>query len=120
MGKSYEIKIFYSAEDKGWIAVVPELPGCSAFGETTEKALREVETAKALWLEAAQKEKRHIPEPISEKKMLGKFLLRLPKELQEDLSYKAREQGVSTNQFMLYVLSHYSRLGSQIARHTFM
>ena len=38
----YAIKIFYSEEDEGYIAVVPELPGCSAFGGTEEAALKEV------------------------------------------------------------------------------
>jgi predicted RNase H-like HicB family nuclease len=35
----YAIEIFYSEEDEGFIAVVPELPGCSAFGETEERAV---------------------------------------------------------------------------------
>jgi len=59
----YAIEIFYSEEDGGYIAVVPELPGCSAFGETPEEALREVLVAIELWLEAAKKEGRPIPKP---------------------------------------------------------
>ena len=41
----YAIEIFYSEEDEGYIAIVPELPGCSAFGETEERALQEVKLA---------------------------------------------------------------------------
>ncbi len=59
----YAIEIFYSEEDEGYIAVVPELPGCSAFGETEEEALEEVKTAMNLWLETAKKERRKIPKP---------------------------------------------------------
>jgi len=59
----YAIEIFYSAEDKGYVAIVPELPGCSAFGESEEEALKEVKTAIALWLETAEKECRQIPRP---------------------------------------------------------
>jgi len=59
----YRIEIFYSEEDEGYIAVVPELPGCSAFGETEEEALKEVKIAKELWLETARKEGRDIPQP---------------------------------------------------------
>ena len=59
----YAIEIFYSEEDEGYIAVVPELPGCSAFGETEEEALGEVKTAMNLWLETAKKERRKIPKP---------------------------------------------------------
>ncbi|MGQ9628501.1 MAG: type II toxin-antitoxin system HicB family antitoxin [Anaerolineae bacterium] len=59
----YVIEIFYSEEDEGYIAVVPELPGCSAFGETEEDALREVKIAMDLWLEVAHEEGREIPSP---------------------------------------------------------
>ena len=47
----YAIEIFYSEDDEGYIAVVPELPLCSAFGETEEIALQEVKIAIELWLE---------------------------------------------------------------------
>jgi predicted RNase H-like HicB family nuclease len=66
----YAIEIFYSEEDDGYIAVVPELPGCSAFGETEKEALKEVMDAMELWLETAKKEGRLIPKPA------GKELLR--------------------------------------------
>jgi predicted RNase H-like HicB family nuclease len=59
----YAIEIFYSEEDEGYIAIVPELPGCSAFGRTEEEALREIKTAMELWLETAKKEGREIPQP---------------------------------------------------------
>ena len=59
----YAIEIFYSGEDGGYIAVVPELAGCSAFGKTEEVALREVMTAMELWLKTAEKEERETPRP---------------------------------------------------------
>jgi predicted RNase H-like HicB family nuclease len=61
--KDYHINLFYSEEDEGYIADIPDLAHCSAFGETPEDALREVEIAKKLWLEAALKEGVPIPEP---------------------------------------------------------
>jgi len=61
--KDYHINIFYSDEDGGYIADIPDLKACSAFGATPEKALREVEQAKAAWLEAARAEGKLIPEP---------------------------------------------------------
>jgi predicted RNase H-like HicB family nuclease len=57
MGGKYAIEIFYSDEDEGYIARVPELAGCSAFGKTPEKALKEVNIASQLWLQTALKEK---------------------------------------------------------------
>jgi predicted RNase H-like HicB family nuclease len=59
----YAIEIFYSEEDEGYIAIVPELPGCSAFGGTEEKALEEVKIAMSLWLETAKEIGRDIPIP---------------------------------------------------------
>lgn len=62
---SYTVLIFYSEEDEGYIAIVPELPGCTAFGETVEEALKEIKIAIELWIEASKKEGREMPEPVS-------------------------------------------------------
>ena len=51
---SYHINVFYSDEDGGWIAYIPDLFACSAFGDTPEQALREALIAKEAWLEAAR------------------------------------------------------------------
>jgi predicted RNase H-like HicB family nuclease len=59
----YEINIFYSEEDGGYIAEVPELQFCSAFGTTPQIALEEVIKAKHLWLEEAKSEGRSVPTP---------------------------------------------------------
>jgi predicted RNase H-like HicB family nuclease len=61
--KDYHINIFYSEEDEGYIADIPDLQACSAFGHTPAEALAEVEVAKKIWLETAQAEGKPIPEP---------------------------------------------------------
>jgi predicted RNase H-like HicB family nuclease len=61
--KDYHINIFYSEEDGGYIADIPDLDSCSAFGSTPEEALAEVELAKKIWLEAAGASGASIPEP---------------------------------------------------------
>ena len=61
--KDYHINIFYSDDDEGYIADIPDLSHCSAFGDTPEDALHEVQIAKAAWLEAAVAEGRPIPPP---------------------------------------------------------
>jgi predicted RNase H-like HicB family nuclease len=61
--KDYHINIFYSEEDDGYIADIPDLKMCSAFGKTPAKALAELEIAKAAWLEAARAEGKPIPKP---------------------------------------------------------
>jgi predicted RNase H-like HicB family nuclease len=59
----YHINIFYSEEDGGYIADIPDLEHCSAFGETAEQALAEVGRAKEAWLEAAREAGKPIPAP---------------------------------------------------------
>lgn len=61
--KDYHINIFYSEEDGGFIADIPDLDACSAFGKTPEEALREVKRAKAAWIEAAKEAGKPIPPP---------------------------------------------------------
>ncbi len=59
----YHINVFYSQEDGGYIADVPDLPHCTAFGQSPEQALAEVLKAKSAWIEAAQAEGRPVPPP---------------------------------------------------------
>ena len=59
----YHINIFYSEEDGGYIADIPDLDSCSAFGETPEQALKEVEKAKKAWIEAAHQSGKPVPSP---------------------------------------------------------
>ncbi len=59
----YHINLFFSAEDKAYIADVPDLKYCSAHGKTPEKALREVLVAIEAWLETAKAHGKAIPKP---------------------------------------------------------
>jgi predicted RNase H-like HicB family nuclease len=61
--RDYHINIFWSEEDGGYIADVPDLEACWAFGSTPEEALHEVQVAKAAWLEAAKSSGKPIPNP---------------------------------------------------------
>jgi predicted RNase H-like HicB family nuclease len=61
--RDYHINIFFSEEDGAYIADIPDLVSCSAFGETPEEALAELERAKTAWLEAARKNGKPIPAP---------------------------------------------------------
>jgi predicted RNase H-like HicB family nuclease len=59
----YEIVIYWSEEDKAFIAEVPELPGCAADGATYSEALASVDVIIQEWIEAAKELGRPIPEP---------------------------------------------------------
>lgn len=59
----YHINVFYSEEDRGYIADIPDLEACSGFGLTQQEALVAVGRAKEAWLAAAREAGRPIPEP---------------------------------------------------------
>jgi predicted RNase H-like HicB family nuclease len=61
--RDYHINIFYSDEDKSYIADIPDLRFCSASGSTPQKALEEVLIAQKLWLEEAKESGMKIPSP---------------------------------------------------------
>ena len=61
--KDYHINIFYSEEDNGYIADIPDLEYCSAFGENPEEALIEVIKAKEGWLASAINNAIPVPKP---------------------------------------------------------
>ncbi|MBI2535031.1 MAG: type II toxin-antitoxin system HicB family antitoxin [Deltaproteobacteria bacterium] len=59
----YEIIIYWSEEDRSYIAEVPELPGCAADGSTYRQALANVEVVIQEWIDTAKELSRPIPEP---------------------------------------------------------
>jgi len=59
----YELIIYWSDEDQAYVAEVPELPGCSAHGDTYESALSNAKQAIALWIETAKEFNDPIPAP---------------------------------------------------------
>jgi predicted RNase H-like HicB family nuclease len=59
----YHINVFFSEEDGGYVADIPDLDACSAFGSSPEEALAEVEKAKDAWLAAATEAGKPIPAP---------------------------------------------------------
>lgn len=59
----YHINVFFSEEDEGYIADIPDLKFCSAFGQTPEEAVREVLLAKTAWLDVARDTGKPIPRP---------------------------------------------------------
>jgi predicted RNase H-like HicB family nuclease len=64
MTAKYHINLFWSEADEAWVADVPDLQSCSAFGDTPAEALAEVEQAMEAWLEIAREDGLPIPEPV--------------------------------------------------------
>jgi antitoxin HicB len=104
----YPAQVFSNEDDKGFIAVAPDLPGCSALGQTQQEALYELQDAIQAWIEAAQAAGNLIPPPSASASDLhhsGKVLLRMPRRLHAQLARAARQEGVSLNQYIVYLLS---------------
>jgi predicted RNase H-like HicB family nuclease len=67
----YEVIIYWSVDDKAFVAEVPELPGCAAHGTTQEEALANAQEAIALWVETAKEFGDPIPEPKGRRLILA-------------------------------------------------
>src|SRR5574337_570427 len=102
----YPKQVFWSDEDEGYIAIAPDLPGSSAFGESEAEALQELDAAIAGWIAAAKAIGNPVPPPSTPSKQhSGKLLVRMPRTLHRDLAEDARREEVSLNQYVVFVLS---------------
>jgi len=104
----YPIEVFWSDEDEGFIAVAPDLPGCSAWGADEAEAIGEAHDAIAAWIKAAKAAGKPIPAPsplADDAGFSGRFLMRIPRRLHADLARNAKREGVSLNQYVLFLLT---------------
>lgn len=101
----YSISVKWSDEDDGFIAVVNELPGVSAFGETQEEAVAELKVAAEAYLEALRESGKAIPAPEKLVPFSGQLRLRMPKSLHARLVAEAENEGVSLNTSIVSLLS---------------
>lgn len=63
MNTKYEVIIYWSTEDRAFVAEAPELPGCMADGKSRQTALANLEIVIQEWIETATELGRPIPEP---------------------------------------------------------
>lgn len=101
----YPMEIAEDPEEGGFVVSYPDLPGCITCGETMETALSNAQDAKKAWLEAALEEGIKIHDPKKVEKYSGQFKLRLPRSLHRTLATHARREGISMNQYCVYLLS---------------
>ena len=105
MSLPYRMEIVPDMEEGGFAISFPELPGCLTCADTIEKAIANAEDAKKEWFIAAMKEGLEIPEPITLDNYSGQFKLRIPKSLHHTLAIHAKEEGISMNQYCMYLLT---------------
>jgi predicted RNase H-like HicB family nuclease len=102
---TYSMRVFWSEEDGGFIAVCPELKRVSAFGETYSDAIEELQVAIAGAVEMYAREGWPLPEPMIESDRSGQTRVRMPRSLHAHLVADAEREGVSLNTLIV------SRLG---------
>ena len=61
--QAYLIEVFWSDEDQAYLCIAPDLPGCSAAGDSPLEAVREMQDAMASWLQACANMGRPLPVP---------------------------------------------------------
>ncbi len=107
MSLPYRIEIVPDATEGGYTAWYPELPGCITTADTMDRILQNAIDAKRSWFEAAIADGVEIKEPVkmNAEDYSGQFKLRIPKSLHMTLSVNARKEGISMNQYCIYLLS---------------
>ena len=101
----YKLEIIPDMDEGGYVASYPDLPGCLTIGDTMQEVIKNAEDAKTTWLEAAIEDGIAINEPQSAEKYSGQFKLRLPKSLHKSLAEHSKQEGISMNQYCLYLLA---------------
>ena len=108
MSLPYRMEIVPDRQEGGYTAWYPDLPGCLSCAETLEGVIANAADAKKAWLEAALADGVKINEPSEEKDLSdfsGQFKLRIPRSLHRSLSLNAKKEGISMNQYCIYLLS---------------
>ncbi len=106
----YIVKIFPDPEGEGdYIAEVEELKGCSAFAETPEEALKEIEIAKNLWIETALKHGKPIPKPKHKTSTEPKkrFNVIFPESLLHDVDEYRGKHGLKRSELLASAAQEY-------------
>lgn len=105
MAMSYRMEIVEDKVEGGFVVSYPDLPGCITCGETIEAAVVNAVDAKREWVEAALEEGIEIQEPDSLCDYSGQFKLRIPRSLHKTLAEHSKREGISMNQYCVYLLS---------------
>ena len=101
----YRMELIPDTEEGGFTAWYPDLPGCITCAETIEGAVANAVDAKKAWIEAALEQGINIYDPADSSDYSGQFKLRMPKSLHRDLAIHAKREGISMNQYCLYLLT---------------
>ena len=105
MNLPYRLEILPDLDEGGYVARYPDLPGCITAGDSMESVAENAEEAKKEWMIAAMESGTQIAEPVNMAGYSGQFKLRIPRSLHRRLAEHSKEEGVSMNQYCVYLLS---------------
>ncbi|MBQ7728031.1 MAG: type II toxin-antitoxin system HicB family antitoxin [Clostridia bacterium] len=105
MSLPYKMELTPVPDEGGFVVSFPELPGCLTSGKTAEEALENARDAKESWISAALEDHIAIPEPDEDRVYSGQFKLRIPKSLHRSLAEHSRREGISLNQYCMFLLT---------------
>ena len=105
MPYSYVINQINDESGKYFVARVLELEELIGTGDTYEEAYKDVKEAMESYVETKIANGIELPLPMDSADYSGKFVVRLSKTLHKLLSKRAKEEGVSLNQYALYKLA---------------
>ena len=105
MSLNYQVAVLKAEEGEGFVLHCPELRGCITCADTIQQGFEMIEDAKKSWFTACLEDGINIPEPSRLDEYSGQFKIRIPKSLHKALAERSRQEGISMNQYCLYLLS---------------
>ena len=100
MKDHYTYRVTWSAEDGEHVGLCAEFPSLSWLAATPEAALKGIRKVVAQTVDDLQQSGEEVPEPFSNRRYSGRFMVRVPPEVHRDLATRAAEEGVSLNRLV--------------------
>lgn len=101
----YKMTIEPDVSEGGYTISFPDLPGCLTCVQTLADIEDAAHNAKLAWVEACLEQGLDIPSPSSLDDYSGQFKLRIPRTLHKQLAEDSKREGISMNQYCVYLLS---------------
>lgn len=105
LSQNYKVEVVKDEGEEGYVFSIPALKGCLTCSRDLATGFKLLEDAKREWLSAALEDGYEIQSGESQNNFSGQFKLRIPKSLHKELAERSKQEGVSMNQYCLYLLA---------------
>jgi len=110
MRQNYRVQVVRDEAEGGYVLSIPELQGCITCAFDVGVGMSMLEDAKREWIQAALEDGYEVPKADTNDSYSGQFKLRIPRSLHKELAERSKHEGVSMNQYCLYLLSNHGRV----------